>query len=162
MTRSLRQKHRRVFVVLGVLVSVAFAIGIAMRRTTPSVAALPPELLPQSQTFTATEYEREDLFAKASVKVRLWEDLSNGQLAVGFVAPKDFVKPDLMAYWVAGRPAVTNKLPSDAILLGAFVSTLLALPSQATNSEWSLILFSLADQQIVDVSKPVNFASAKR
>jgi hypothetical protein len=162
MTRSLRQKHRLVFVVLGGLLPVVFTIGISMRQSVPPVEIVPLELRSQTQTFTATGYERDDLFAKPPVKVCLWEDLSNGQLAVGFSAPKDFEKPDLLAYWVTDRLAITDKLPADAILLGSFASTLLALPNQATNSEGSLVLFSLADQEIVGVSKRVNFAGAKR
>jgi len=154
MILSLRKRHRNIFAVLGALLPIAFVVGIAVRRTAPSVATLPPELLPQTQTFTATEYEREDLFARSPVKVRLWEDVSTGQKAVGFVAPKDFVKPDLLAYWVAGQPAIAEELSPDAVLLGSFVATVLPLPSQATNSEGSLILFTLADQEIVEISKP--------
>ena len=150
----LRQRHRRVFTVLGVLLPIAFMVGIAARRAVPEVVTLPPELSPTTQTFTATEYEHVNLFASSPVKVRLWSDLSNGQLAVGFVAPKDLLKPDLIVYWVAGQPTVTNELPTNAVLLGSFVASPLALPTDATNGEGSLILFSLADQEIVDKSKP--------
>lgn len=155
MILPLRQRHRRLFVVLGVLLPVAFVVGIAARKTVTPAEFLPPGLSPQSQTFTATDDERADLFTKSGVKVRLWQDLSNRQYAVGILAPKDFVKPDLIVYWLAGRPDVSDKVPATATLLGSFVATALPLPNEAVEQEGVLILFSLADQEIVEVSKPV-------
>lgn len=154
MILPLRQRHRQMFAVFGVLLPLAFAVGIVARRTVPPIATLPPELSAATQTFTAAEYERDDLFAKSQVKVRLWRDLAKGQLAVGLVAPKDFLKPDLIVYWVAGQPKVTDKLPANAVLLGSFVASPLALPTEAATQQGLLILFSLANQEIVDVSKP--------
>lgn len=142
------------FAVLGVLLPLALVIGAAARKATPPAEGLSPELSPKTRTFTATDYERDDLFAKSRVKVRLWQDLNTGQYGVGLVAPKDFIKPDLLVYWLAGRPNVSDELPADATLVGAFVTTVLPLPDEATNKEGVLILYSLADQEIVDVSKP--------
>ena len=154
MILPLRQRHRRMFATLGVLLPVVLIIGIAARQVTPTAEDLSPELSLQTQTFTATEYQRDDLFAKSRVKVRLWQDLNTGQYAVGLVAPNDFIKPDLLVYWLAGQPNVSDELPAGATFLGAFVTTVLPLPDEATNKEGALILYSLADQEIVDVSKP--------
>ncbi|MGC3957384.1 MAG: hypothetical protein QM813_05315 [Verrucomicrobiota bacterium] len=162
MIRPLRQRHRRMFAVLGVLLPVAFVVGIAARKTAAPAETLPPELSPQTQAFTATGDERADLFAKSGVKVRLWQDLSTRQYAVGFLAPKDFVKPDLIVYWLAGQPDVSDKVPAAATLLGSFVATALPLPNEATEKEGVLILFSLADQEVVEVSKPVRFSASKQ
>lgn len=124
---------------------------------------LPPELSNTSaQIFTATGYERDDAFENAPVTIRLWRDLSTGQSAVGFSAPKDFVKPDLIAYWIIGQATNRTEMPKDAVLLGSFVATTLPLPAEATTAEGSLILFSLADQDIVDISKPLRFGESKR
>lgn len=162
MTLLLRQRHRRIFAVLGVLLPVAFAVGVAARKTAAPVETLPAELSSQTQTFTATDYERTDLLAKSGVKVRLWQDLSTGKFGVGLVAPKEFVKPDLIVYWLAGQQGISDKLPSDATLLGSFASTVLPLPNEAAEKEGVLILFSLADQEIVDVSKPVRSSAPAR
>lgn len=159
MILPLRQRHRGMFAVLSVLLPVAFAVGIAARKTATPAENLPPELSSQTQTFTATGYERGELFAKSGVKVRLWQDLSARTHAVGFRAPKDFIKPDLIVYWRAGQPDAFDKVPADATLLGAFVTTVLPLPNEATKTEGVLILFSLADQEVVDVSKPVRFSA---
>jgi hypothetical protein len=156
MILPLRQRHRRVFAVLGVLLPLAFVFGIAARRTVPNAATLPPELSLWAQHFAATDYERDDLFSKSPVQVRLWREQGTGRLAVELNAASDFLKPDLLVYWSAGQPA-GDALPPNASLLGAFVAGPLALPEEASVSDGSLILFSLADQEIVDVSKPVRF-----
>ena len=160
MILSLRQRHRRMFTVFGVLLPLLFVVGIAVRRAVPQPDTLPPELTSQTITFTATDYERGDLFAKSPVQVRLWREQGTERLAVGFSAAKDFLKPDLMAYWSAGRPPANDTLPPNASLLGAFVAGPLALPAEASVQDGFLILFSLANQEIVDVSKPTRFSDA--
>jgi hypothetical protein len=86
-----------------------------------------------------------------------YSDLSAGagRFAVEFSAAKDFVKPDLIVYWVAGSPNLTDKLPGNARLLGAFNSSLaLPLSPDAGPGSGVLVLYSLADQEIVEVSRP--------
>ena len=146
MILSLRQRHRRMFAVLGVLLPLLFVVGIAVRRAVPQPEALPPELSPQTVTFSATGYERDDLFDKSPVRVRLFRDHEAGVLAVGLNAAKDFLKPDLMVYWSAQRPTTSDNLPPNARLLGVFVSATLVLPPEASTADGHLILFSLANQ----------------
>jgi hypothetical protein len=62
----------------------------------------------------------------------------------------------LLVYWVAGNPGVTNALPAEAVLLGAFGREPLPLPEQPLKSAGVLVLYSLADGEVVDVSKPVS------
>ena len=162
MILPLRQRHRRMFAVLGVLLPLAFAVGIAVRQTVPQSETLPPELSPQMVTFTAAGYKRDDLFYKSPVRVRLFRDHESGALAVGLKAAKDFLKPDLMVYGSAERPTTSDNLPPNAKLLGVFVAGPLALPEEASNTEGCLILFSLANQEIVDVSKSTKFTDSTK
>lgn len=162
MILPLRQRHRRIFAIIGVLLPLLFVVGIAVRRAVPQPETLPPELSSQTVTFTATGYERADLFPESPVQVRLWREQGSGRFAVGFTAAKDFLKPDLMAYWSAARPAANDTLPPNASLLGAFVAGPLTLPEEASAKDGFLILFSLANQEIVDVSKPTRFTDSKR
>jgi hypothetical protein len=157
MTLELRQRHRGIFPVLGVLIGMLFVVGIVRRRPVPELEALPPELTPRAQTFSATREERNDLFNKTGVRVRLWRQQENGSLAVDFIPPRDFLKPDLLAYWSATRPPSDEALPSDATLLGAFVGGPLPLPKEALTNDGCLILFSLANHEVIDVSKSVQF-----
>ncbi len=156
MIRPLRQRHRRMVIVLGVFLPIAFAVGIAARKPVPGMASLPKELPASPHKFAVTEWERANLFTKTPIQVRLLrESAGAGQFAVEFSAAKDFVKPDLIVYWVAGSPNVTDTLPDNARLLGVFNSTPLPLPVEATKADGVLMLYSLADNEVVDVSKPV-------
>ena len=156
MIRPLRQRHRRMLIVLGVFLPVAFAIGIAARKPVPDMTSLPKELVTSRQKFAATEWERADLFTKAPIQVRLLrESAGAGHFAVEFSAAKDFVKPDLIVYWVTGSQNITEKLPENARLLGTFnASVALSLSPDAAQGSGVLVLYSLADQEIVEVSKP--------
>jgi len=156
MILSLRQRHRRMFAVIGIVIPVAFAVGIAARKPVPSVTSLPMGLTASSKKFGPTEWERADLFAKTSVTIRLLRERAvASHFAVSFAAPKDFVKPDLIVYWVAGNPNITDALPDNARLLGAFNSSVaLPLPPDIASGTGVLVLYSLADQEVVEVSKP--------
>src|SRR5262245_47140714 len=68
MTLALRQRHLRIFTGLSVLLPLLFVVGIAVRRAIPQTEALPAGLSPQTITFTATGYERDDLFDKSPVR----------------------------------------------------------------------------------------------
>jgi hypothetical protein len=162
MILALRQRHRRIFVVLTVLLTLLYGVGIAARRNVPQGGSLPPELAPQRVTFTVTGYERNDLFRKVPVQVRMFRDHWSGALAVGFSSSNDFLKPDLLVYWSPGSPEKGVTLPQLAKLLGVFVSTTLTLPAEASTTEGHLILFSLANQEIVDVSRTTRFDDPAR
>ena len=162
MILTLRSRHRLTFAALGVLLPIVFVVGMVLRRAVPQAAALPPELSPQTQTFTATGREFADLFSNAPVRVLLWHDIPGNQYAVSFTAARDFTKPDLIVYWQAGQPADISQLPAQATLLGAFVAGPLVLPNEAKATEGSLILYSLANQEVVDASRPVRFAETER
>lgn len=160
MILPLRQLHRRIFTVFSLSLPLLFIVGVVARRTVPHSGTLAPELSPQTVTFTATGYERDDLFDRSPVRVRLFRDHGSGTLAVGLRAEEDFLKPDLMVYWCAGRPALSETLPPESKLLGAFVTTTLVLPSEASSTNGCLVLFSVADQEIVDVSTPTRFTDS--
>jgi len=155
MIRPLRQRHHRMVIVLGVFLPIAFLIGIAARKSVPGMTSLPQELVASPQKFAVTEWERADLFTKTPIQVRLLrESAGAGHFAVEFSAARDFVKPDLIVFWVAGSPNVTDTLPDNARLLGVFNSSVaLSLPPDAGPDSGVLVLYSLADQEIVGVSK---------
>jgi len=162
MIRPLRQRHYQTFVALGFLLPLVFAFGIVARKPFPSMDSLPNELSATNQKFLVTEWERTDLFAKSPIHIRLLrENLNSGSLAVTFSAAKDyFIKPDLMVYWIAGQPTVNDTLPDQAKLLGGFNSGTLPLPPEAVATNGVLVLYSLADNEIVDVSKSIQFKAS--
>src|SRR5437667_8410643 len=111
MIRPLRQRHRRMVIVLCVFLPVAFAVGIAARKPVPGMTSMPKELVASAQSFAVTEWERADLFTKTPIQVRLLrESAGSSHFAVEFSAAKDFVKPDLIVYSIAGNPKITDML----------------------------------------------------
>jgi hypothetical protein len=155
MIRPLRQRHRRMVLALGLFLPVAFAVGLAARKPVPTVSELPSALAIAPQRFETVEWQRAGLFTNVPVAVRLLrEQKAAGEFAAAFSAPDDFLKPDLLVYWVAGRADLTGALPDNAILLGAFGATPLPLPDGVAKSDGRLVLFSLADGEIESVSAP--------
>lgn len=159
MIRPLRQRHRRIVIALGVLLPIAFVAGIAARKSVPAMASLPAELAAAPRRFAITKWNSSDLFANTPIQTRLLlESAGSGHFALEFSGPKDFVKPDLLVYWVAGKMDLNHKLPDNAVLLGAFNSSApLPLPQDAVSENGELVLYSLANQQMVEVSKPFTF-----
>jgi len=156
MIHPLRQRHRRIFAVLAVILPAAFAVGVAARKPIPIIESLPPALMPKTAAFTSTIWSRTDLFSKTPIRaVLLRERADAGRYAVQFSVPATFARPDLLVYWSPGSSEL--KLPADAVLLGAFSgSEPLHLPGGLSSALGTLILYSLADGEVVDVSKPVS------
>jgi hypothetical protein len=159
MILPLRKQHRRTFVVLGLFLPVTLAVGIALRQPAVAVGQLPAGLAP-SPPPRELVWTRSGLFAKAPVAVSLLREKNSGHWAVQFSAAAGFLKPDLMVYWVAGNPPVAGPLPENAILLGEFSSSALPLPLEAAATNGVLVLYSLADNELVDESQPMRFTDA--
>jgi hypothetical protein len=147
------------FAVLGVALPVALVIGIAARKPVPTSDLLPNGISNQQRQFTASEWSRDDLFSKTPIRAALVRERTGaGQFAVELSAPKHFAKPDLLVYWIAGSSTVSDAIPDNAVLLGAFDdSEPLPFPTSSPASNGTLILYSLADREVVDVSKPISF-----
>lgn len=154
MIRPLRQRHRLIVIALGLFLPLTFAAGIAARKPPATVKELPPALAPAPQPVAELVWTHRDLYSKVPVEVRLLREKDSGRFAVQFSAPAGFLKPDLIVYWVAGKAQVAGVLPENGMLLGSFSATPLTLPAEASESTGLLVLYSLADNEIVDVSKP--------
>ena len=161
MIRPLRQRHRRIVITLGVSLPIVFIVGIAARSPVPSMASLLLETPTFSRASAATVWDRPDLFSKETIHVRLLRASGNSsRFALELSAAKDFVKPDLIVYWIPGNSEITGKLPDNALLLGTFSSSALSLPANAASETGALVLYCLANNEIVDVTKPVRFADS--
>ena len=156
MILPLRQRHRRVFIAMGVMLPIMFAVGLAARKPVPSVAPLTSQAGIRTLGPASKIWDRSDLFAKALVQVRLLrENTQDGRFSLELAATRELVKPDLIVYWVADNTKVIETLPDNALLLGAFNSASLLLPAKVAMENGALVLYSLANNEIVDVSRPI-------
>lgn len=156
MIRSLRQRHRRIFTALAVILPAAFALGVAGRKPVPAVTSLSAALAPATNAFAATIWARNDLFSKNSIRAVLLRERSDaGRYAIQLFAPANFAKPDLLIYWIAASSELKERIPDDAMLIGAFnPASPLQLSDATVLRQGKLVLYSLADGEIVDASKP--------
>lgn len=146
------------FAVIGVLLPAAFVAGVAARKPIPTAKELPNTLSSAQATFSMKQWEREDLFSNIAVRVQLLREASSmTRTAIQISAPKDFVKADLLVYWVHAELTLKDKIPDDTVLLGAFVSGQpLPVPPVLTAKPGSLFLYSLANQEIVGTSRQIS------
>jgi len=141
---------------LGVFLPATFVLGIASRKPVPVVGSLPSALARQTPQVQASLWTREDLWERNPFRTRLLTDPAHSVLAVEVAAKEPIVRADMLVYWVPGVRTIGDSLPNDVVLLGAWVQNSpspLALPPAAKASQGRLILYSLADHEIVNVSK---------
>jgi hypothetical protein len=153
MVLPLRRRHRRMFAVIGVLLPVAFVTGVAARKPIPTAL---PTGSPSGQETFLNQWERSDLFTNTTMRVQLRKASDTSRTAIQMSAPKDFVKADLLVYWLPAESNLKDTVPDDAVLLGAFISgQALPIPPGAVGKPGLLVLYGLADQEIISVSKPL-------
>src|SRR5215471_1469470 len=143
MIRPLRLRHRRMFAFLGVVLPVAVVMGVAARKPIPATPSLSTGLGAERRRFDAIQWSRADLFTKIPIRVDLVRERDRaGQFAIKFSGPNDFVRPDLLVYWIAGNADVMDTIPDSTYLLGGFnTTTPLPIPASAPLSNGKLILY---------------------
>ena len=140
------------FSALGVLLPVAFAVGIAARRPIP-VASVPPELGGKVKDFAQVILTKADLWPGHDIITTLRRD-DTGSVAAELTL-RDLAKPDVLVYWAAGKESARESLPDNARLLGALTARVpLLLPAEVRDEPGCFVLYSLADHEIVATSNP--------
>lgn len=150
MIRSLRQRHRIMVCALGVVLPLAFVAGIAARKPVPIGAALPSQLTSNAKDFGEVVLTKPDIWPGQRIITSLRRDAA-GSVAVELMF-RDLVKPDVLLYWSAGKEG-TEGLPENARLLGALLNnTPVPIPADARGEAGRIILYSLADHEVLAVS----------
>jgi len=156
MIRPLRHRHRFVVCALGVLLPIAFVTGLAARRPVPVVASLPPELTGRAERPGKIVWTKTELWPNQQITTSLWRDATGGSAVE--LSTSDLVKPDVLVYWAPGNNTGSTALSDNARLLGALGGgSPLALASNIRGQTSQLIIYSLADHEIVAVSKHLTF-----
>ena len=143
-----------VVLALSVVVPVAFVLGITSRRVVPLVASMPSGFGIQSAPSLA-RWARDELWEKEQLRTQLLENSTGSNLSLEVTAPEPIVRPDVLLYWSPGNLEIGESVPNNAILLGAWIQEpqrAIQLP-QAVKGEGRLILYSLADHEMLNVSK---------
>lgn len=153
MMRTHRQRHRRMIGFLAGLLPIVFAASVIARRPVPVSKSPAPGLSPQPAEYGSIVFTKTDLWPGHPFVTHLRRDAA-GLIAVEFQF-REFARPDVLAYWVAGHDSPTDRLADNARLLGAFLPrTPLAIPAAARGEPGRFVLYSLADHEIVARSRP--------
>jgi hypothetical protein len=152
MIRPLRQRHRVIVCTLGVLLPVALAAGLAARKPVPMAANLPLELAGQRNDFAKVVWTKTDLWPGQHILTSLRRDAAgSGAVELMF---RDLAKPDVLVYWAAGKESAGEGWPDNARLLGALSNRApLPIPGEVRGEAGRLLLYSLADHEVVAASK---------
>ena len=154
MIRPLRRRHRAVVCALGILLPGALAIGVASRQA----ARVAPIRSWGGEKAEQQLWTKGDLWPDKAITTSLHRT-GDGAIAVQCSVTK-LAKPDVLMYWIPNTQAIGEALPESARLLGAFASgSLLPVPGDIAGQSGQFLLYSLADQEIVALSKLLSLPS---
>ncbi len=159
MIRPLRQIHRASAIVLSVTLPIVFVAAIALRSPTPLVAARSGRVNSTESAFKTLVWEKSDLWTKPVIKTRLFSDepaSKPSRLAVQLIPDQSLTRPDVLIYWMPSVAGPLDQVPDDAVLLGSIAShPVMPLPVSPGKTLGALILYSLADHEVLAVSKSI-------
>jgi hypothetical protein len=149
MIRPMRQRHRYAFIVLGALLPATVVIGLSRRSAIAPIGNLPASITPAAVIMQEI-WTRTDLFAGHKIATRLLRSVEGESLSIELTG--DLSAPDLLIYWSSTVSAA--ELPADAILLSGFAQKT-AVPPNVAGRKGQLILYSLANHEVVAASRPL-------
>ena len=150
MIRTRRVIHRQMFSVLIFLIPALLFVGLAFRPEVPPFSR--PDLTLLTKAGFALNIP--DNLTRIQVGEHTFEiaieteSSTTPSLSIRSVDP--LLKPDLLVYWVP-ETSQNNPLPENAMLLGELMGTSfrhMALPTAATTEQGSLVIYSLAHQEV--------------
>jgi len=149
MIQPLRTAHRRIFVALALVLPAILLAGIGARHPRPGPNLHAPEV-------PATAYlvrEANGLWRQHAIESKFYSrsDRPRDIYVVLQLAP-ELNEPDLLLYWAVNVPQ-GNSLPSEAQVVGAYISgKAFPLPLEKERAG-HLILFSLAHHTVFDIAR---------
>lgn len=154
MIRPLRQRHRAIFLVLGVALPVGFATGLLARRPIPMARDVAPELAGAATDFGRLLWTKPDVWPDQQAITSLRRN-SAGNVSIQLQF-HDLVRADALVYWAGGHEDPGASLPANARLLGSLGTQLpLPVPDAIRGQPGRFILYSLGDHELVAVSRPL-------
>jgi hypothetical protein len=154
MIRPLRQRHRVMVCMLGVVLPVAFAVGLVARKPVPMAPTVSAGLTGQGTDFDQAVWTKVDLWPRQQIITSLRREPA-GSVAVELMF-RHLAKPDVLVYWAAGPKTAAEELPDSARLLGALANrSPLPIPADVRGESGRFLLYSLADHEVVAASQHI-------
>lgn len=140
--------------ILAFVLPVAFVFSVAARRTVPPGSPSGTLFNAAPGAYGEVVWTDADAWPGKRILTVLQTD-PLGSLTVEFMF-RELPGPDVLAYWVPSNWAPGDRLPANAQLLGAFLNgEILPLAGRPRGEPGRFVLYSLANHQIVSISKPM-------
>ena len=148
MIQPVRTAHRRVFIVLAVLLPAIIAGGLTARRHNAMPASTSPSVLQNVAGIDSASatWEKNSCLTKF-----YWDEVHEIKVRIFLNPARELHDPDLLLYWATNAGAGPDEL-SNAALLGPFhAGEAYSIPPKQVAGY--LILYSLVHRTIVDRAK---------
>ena len=157
MIKPLRTRHRIMTAVLAIVVPILFIAGIWHRDIEPALnESVPTSFESQASRFTSVVTETQQLSSDPSLTYRLIAETSESKrVAVELNASGNQRLPALLVYWTPSLE-VESQFPEESVLVGHWAVTksgVFELPVRAAEEKGSILLYSLAQQEMVASSR---------
>jgi hypothetical protein len=140
--------------VLSVVIPAAFVTGVVARRPVPIDSSISRELLSEEADFGRIVWNDASLWSGKDIVTFLRRDRA-GAISIEFMF-RHIVRPDVLVYWVPPTDGSRSILPDQSRLIGAFAHRVpLVVPEGIRGQSGRLLLYSLADHEVIATSKPV-------
>ena len=152
MIQRLRRRHRLMIPSVALVSIPLVVVGLLTRQPDPVQAELPEILRGLTAPTGAPDLDIEVGFASLAAHARVWQAEADGEGPILELTPSvDPRRPDVLAYWTGAEDAA--RPGPEAQLLGRLAGTrsrTFQLPAEASTGTGSLLLFSLAHDDVVD------------
>jgi hypothetical protein len=140
--------------VLSVVIPAVFVTGVVARRPVPADSSISRELLPEEADFGRIVWNDASLWPGKDIITFLRRSRA-GAVSIEFMF-RHIVRPDLLVYWVPTTDGSQSTLPDQSRLIGAFAHRVpLIFPEGIRGQSGRLLLYDLADHEVIATSKPV-------
>ncbi len=150
MVHNLRNRHRMTFIVLAIVIPAGFVASIAGRKPIPTDDRVSQITQPETTQPSQFIFSEDDLWQNHPIQTKAF--FTDSVLTLELTPQTYLAYPDLLVYWHSGATN-SEALPQNAYLLGAQnnnAASLFTLPANAAGSPGTLVLYSLAQQQVID------------
>jgi len=154
--RGLRQRHRRIWLVLLIVIPLVYVAGLAARRAPLTMERIPDRLTGTFEVSAQPLIESTFAIGETEFGARLFSREGSSSPAVVELERRGttpLVHPDVLVYWTPTTSGREQSMLADAYFMGILTegqSQQYALPEESTQRDGRLLFYSLGHEQMLD------------
>ena len=156
MNRGLRQLHRRMWLVLLIVIPLVYVAGLAARRTPITMERIPDRLIDTYKVSAQPLAESTFAIGETEFSARLFAREGSSLPAVvelERLGATPLAHPDVLVYWTPTTSGQGQSMLADAYFMGVLTEEQpqqYALPEESTQRDGRLLFYSLGHKQMLD------------